>query len=147
MRNEGLSEHLASLRRTIAQAGTFSVGGITFALISVAPVNANHVTFAFQLDRFECTGQCSGVDEFGDGVLAPWRTFGFGTAAEAAGVVTLSDPGVVTDVDGIPGERSDIFSDSSSFLASDGNGDFAGTSTWVSGLPPLNQSFNMLTIT
>ncbi len=106
-----------------------------------APVaRAEHTTFAYAVDHFEITGNAPGSlsDDFNDGILAPW-TLLVGTAVEAGGVVTLSNPGwhflltffpepVLLDISEIRAP--------SSFDVTDGLGSFTSTSRWDSALLP-----------
>ncbi len=105
--------------------------------------------FAFSVDRFRVVGNIPGdaVDEFEDGVLAPWL-IDSGTAIESNGVVTLSGDG-----EGLPAFQSGhmkVFADESAIRryntnlgVTDGAGNFAATSTWVYVVPGEDQAFSM----
>jgi hypothetical protein len=104
--------------------------------------------YSFSVDRFEFVGNLPGyfVDEFDDGVLAPW-ILSDGTAAESGGVITLSDPGFVSGPVRfkhlfLTTEVSTVFLPVFQLIA-DGAGDFQATSTWVPVVPAQNQFYSM----
>ena len=107
--------------------------------------------YSFGIKNFEITGNLSqnAIDEFNDGVIAPW-TVQDPTAQEGNGIVTLKSPGALYNGQFndfiITQERSAIDLTPASgapFFVRNGNGDYQATSRWVSTLPGLNQSFGM----
>jgi len=110
------------------------------SLLSVAG-QVQAAPYSFSVDRFEVTGQVAKVDEFDDGVLVPDWVVVNPTVTESGGVVTLSSPGGIIAPNEQETELVTVFT--SPFTVLDGSGDFAGTSTWVSGLPGVNLSFEM----
>ncbi len=113
-------------------------------LLLVFATKVNAITYSFSVDSAEVTGQTNALDDFDDGVLAPWTnnptgSLSFGTVVESGGVLTLSSPGYVDDVlsgllSGLYIERSDVFGPST-FAVYPGSGDFTYTSTWLQALP------------
>jgi hypothetical protein len=112
---------------------------LTFATIIAAiglffstPVVAETI-FEYKVNSFEVTGNLPGynIDNFDDGVLAPWTTL-FGTTAEVGGYAVLSNPGFPMSPPGYPNitmERSDIIAPGG-FNVVDGYGNFTATSMW-----------------
>lgn len=97
--------------------------------------------YRFSADRFAVTGQVSAADEFDDGLVGPAWSVVNPTITESGGVVTLNSPGGIidafeeeTEMQSVPGSPFTVF---------DGLGNFTGTSTWVSGLPGVNQTYEM----
>ena len=119
------------------------------ALVAVASPPAAYgssLTFSFDVDRFELTGNAVGsfVDEFDDGVIrSPWSN-NKGTAVESGGVVTLKNPGDPEDLVfpdfTINLERSDI---TLSRLLYEGRGDFLATSSWIPAIPEAREFFGL----
>jgi len=96
---------------------------------------ANTAPFAYSVDRIEVTGNIFGslVDEFDDGVVAPWEIQD-GTVTESGGLLTFSGSGAY----------SESRADSPHNLVNDGAGNFTVTSTWLPVAPSLNESFGMI---
>jgi len=128
------------------------VPALAFAtLVAVAspPVAyGSSLTFAFDVDRFELTGQWAGssgyVNEFNGSVIDyPWEIY-MGTAVESGGVVTLKNPGEPVDLVfpdfTINLERSDIRNYNKLF---DGEGDFLATSSWIPVIPQPREFFGL----
>jgi hypothetical protein len=100
----------------------------------------DETVFSYQLDSFEVSAPFLPgghvIDEFDDGVLEPWVTNGFGTAVEADGVVTFSNPAVADSWAPfrlVTLHRSDIFAPPT-FAVQAGQGSFEATSIWLT--PP-----------
>jgi hypothetical protein len=119
----------------------FSVVALGSLLLVAGQVQAMP-SYSFSVDRFAVTGQVNQVDEFDDGVVSPWLVIS-PTVTESGGVVTLSSPGTI--IIGPPNEEETELTTpyGGPFAVSDGSGNFTGTSTWVSGLPGVNLSFEM----
>jgi len=118
----------------------FIVVALSSLLLMAGQVQAMP-SYSFSVDRFEVTGQVAKVDEFNDGVLVPDWVSVNPTVTESGSVVTLSSPGGIIAPNEQETELVTVFT--SPFTVLDGSGDFAGTSTWVSGLPGVNLSFEM----
>jgi hypothetical protein len=110
------------------------------SLLSVAG-QVQAAPYSFSVDRFEVTGQVAKVDEFDDGVLVPDWVVVNPTVMESGGVVTLSSPGGIIGPNEQETELVTVFT--SPFTVFDGSGNFTGTSTWVTGLPGVNLSYEM----
>ena len=110
------------------------------SLLSVAG-QVQAAPYSFSVDRFEVTGQVAKVDEFDDGVLVPDWVVVNPTVTESGGVVTLSSPGGIIGPNEQETELVTVFT--SPFTVFDGSGNFTGTSTWVTGLPGVNLSYEM----
>src|SRR3990172_585120 len=88
-------------------------GGIALGLLLLPlAAFAHHTVFEYAVDRFEADGNLHGpadgtpdfVDEFDDGVLAPfWQRF-FGTVFESDGLLILENPGTHFQIPGLPFE-------------------------------------------
>jgi hypothetical protein len=110
--------------------------------------HVNATSFAYSVDQIKIEGNLPGyvVDNFDDGILAPW-SIDTGTAVESGGVVMLTNPGKVDsslfDNYLITDEKSEIsIRDPRSNIA-DGAGDFVVTSTWLPFVPTQNQMYAM----
>jgi cysteine-rich repeat protein len=109
----------------------------------------SHKTFAFDVDRFELTGNVVGsfVDEFDDGnIIPPWYIRA--TVIESGGVVTLQNPGYHDDIVfptfTIELDRSDIvLQTAGSGTVYEGGGDFLATSSWVPVIPGPTEFFGL----
>lgn len=104
---------------------------VAAAVLWAPPATA--LEFEYRADRFEVSGQTTFVDEFDDGVLAPW-TSNLGTASESGGVLLLENPGGITNplelVGGPSLEISNALAPAGANVA-DGAGDFVATSSWL----------------
>jgi len=118
----------------------FSVVALGSLLLVAGQVQAMP-SYSFSVDRFEVTGKVSAVDEFDGSVLTPSWTVLSPTVTVSGGVVTLSSPGGIIGPNEEETELATVFT--SPFTVFDGSGDFTGTSTWVSGLPGVNLSYEM----
>ena len=122
---------------------------IVVLLIYGAPSLANAVSFSYDVDRFELTGdQDNLVDDFNDEILDPW-VIGYGSAAfETFGFLTLRDPGTQELWESPSGtlllDRSDVHLGSYPYgYIFDEAGDFLATSTWRGVAPELNEGFGL----
>ncbi|MCP3905779.1 MAG: DUF11 domain-containing protein [Planctomycetes bacterium] len=121
-------------------------------LCAVAPVRAgsHFASYQFQVDSFEIIGNLPGnaVDEFDDGVVAPWH-IEEPTVIESGGFLTLMTPGELFDPLEIGGiaiesERASVrTADWTSFDVVDGQGDFTVTARWASAAAGLNQFYGV----
>jgi hypothetical protein len=103
--------------------------------------------YSFSVDQAMLLGNVPGfaVDEFDDGVLAPWWV-DHPTVIESGGFATLSNPGDFdsTQVGGylFTEEESELrLSDNLGVI--DGAGDFTTISKWLPAVPEQNQMFGM----
>ncbi len=114
--------------------------GLGFSLLFVfAPLAWASPIFIDQVERFEVTGNLPGsfVDEFDDGVVAPWSADA-GTVSESGGLLNLSSPGDFSDLFQLLNPIIDLHSSfvGSPVVVSDGSGNFVVESTWVTVSPP-----------
>jgi hypothetical protein len=114
------------------------------------PAVASHHVFSSSVDRFEIDGNVFGspdgaldfVDEFDDGFVGPeWEPL-LGTAVEAAGVMTLRNPGGDVSIGGLSVDVSNIEHEDA---LHDGGGDFTATSHWIPVLPDVDLEFHFQT--
>lgn len=105
--------------------------GICWLALVVAPA-AYGLDFDYGVERFEVSGQVAFVDEFGDGVVAPWAA-AFGTVQELGGELSLESPGdpllALSLLGGPPLEVSNAVAPGAANVA-DGAGSFVVSSTW-----------------
>jgi hypothetical protein len=81
---------------------------LAVAALVLLPIGARAETFDYTIDRFEADGNVSGpfdgtpdeVDEFDDGVLAPWA-IRRGTASESGGMIHVQSPGLPISLPGL----------------------------------------------
>jgi hypothetical protein len=110
--------------------------------------SVNATPYAFSIDQIMLTGNVPGYaeDEFNDGIIAPPWLINNPTVRESGGVVTFSNPGVITINQYnnylIIDEESEIVTDSNLGIE-DGLGDFDVTSKWVPIFPTQNQLYGM----
>lgn len=105
--------------------------------------------YSYSVDRFEISGNLLGYayDEFDDGNVVPWSIWD-GTASEAAGLLTLDNPGdfmIPVQSGGlyIQEERSCVAIGSEPFMVQGNKGDFTATSQWDLQVPSLNQFYGI----
>ena len=132
-----------------ALSSYLSVILISFVFILLSINSNTYAEYSYSIDQFDLVGQKNFSDNFNDGILDPaaWDVHQ-PTVTESGGVVTVSSPSVpfYAIIGGIP-----QFIESSTFESvhsgptgvQDGAGDFTGTSTWLPGLPEMNQRFSM----
>jgi len=118
-----------------------------FHLLTNEGQGGSDLSFSFQVDRFELSGQRNHVEDFDTG-LGDWGPYG--TVTHGGGLVTLSSPGAIDNTfrikNGIILSRSDVFlsTPGTSLDLVDGQGDFASTSKWVPIVPePPSQFYGM----
>lgn len=135
--------------RTIGRGLRPLLSAAAAALLTATSASAEHTVFSYTAEGFELSGaQGSLVDDFGDGVLAPW-VVSSGTAADTGAGLVLSDLGDHVEV------TSPFWSDTETrdvsgaivtgITLADGSGDFLLESTWSSGLP-LEDQLNGMTL-
>jgi hypothetical protein len=125
--------------------------GVLCALLStplfLAPFAArgSHTTFEFKVDRVELVvdGGAPQIDEFDDGVIAPWNLTR-GTAFESGGLLVLTNPGVHTSIPGY-GMTLDVTTVVRGYSGLTLGTDFNLESAWAPLLPvPPGQRFSMV---
>jgi hypothetical protein len=135
-------------KRTPYYLGVLAVTLLGGLLLMLSHVDA--ADYSFSVDSFQVTGNLpvNLVDDFDDGVVAPWWIHD-PTVVESGGMVTFSTPGTIeqNSFNGITivNELSNIGSRgiSTFFDVQNGAGDFTGLSRWVATVPGENQFYGM----
>ena len=136
------------MRQLLRIVPALAFAALVAVVASPPAAHGSSLTFAFDVDRFELTGNSVGlpgfVDEFnGRFIDYPWQIF-MGTAVESGGVVTLKNPGdpvelVFPDFT-IDLERSDIMLGRYLY---EGQGDFLAASSWIPVIPEAKEFFGL----
>jgi hypothetical protein len=119
-----------------------------FAVLVITSATTNAALYSFGLDRFQINRDllADSIDEFDDNHLGSWYVDN-GTAIEAGGLLTLTNPGDISTeiVDGYLAtyEESEVASIDPSYGVADGEGGFTATTTLVTGAPAQNSLFFM----
>jgi hypothetical protein len=125
---------------------TAASSALLLTALSCAVGQAAPLPYSFSVDRFSLVGNVAGsfVDEFDDGVVAPWQIVD-PPASEANGLVTFRDPGSMQPPQRVGHIAFTPFFNyiRSPVVVENGQGNFASDSNWVPILPSVNQQYGM----
>jgi hypothetical protein len=131
--------------RDVLQRVTTQWIAVALCVVWAATARANHTAFQFFAERFEFhAGAENIVDEFDDGVVAPW-TVPFGTVVESDGALILRDPGThnanIVPLGELLFDRSDA--QRPDLLVESADASASAAVTWRQTVPKLNEFFGL----